>query len=130
VDHGIAPAGEGTIRISCHRAGDCLSLLIANTGRCLDAKDHARIDAALSEDSGESNHLGLANIISRLRLLYGSRAILTIDGGPNKETVVEILVPQDSIAEAGGVMMNDPEGFKDNPEDHGHSESPPKKGGY
>jgi len=130
VDHGIAPAGGGTIRISSHRAGDCLRLLIANTGRCLDAEDRARIDTALSGDSGESNHLGLANIISRLRLLYGPRAVLTVTGGPNEETEVEILIPQDSIAETGGVMMNDPEGFKDNTEDHGHSESPPKKGGY
>ena len=94
VDHGIAPAGEGTIRISVRRTDNCLRMQIANTGRGLDAEDRARIDAALSGESCESNHLGLANIASRLRLLFGSQAVLTVTGAPDEETVVEIMIPQ------------------------------------
>jgi len=137
VDHGIAPAGGGTIRISARRlrarsAGDaaapppsadhsadgCLQLQIANTGRSLTAEDRARIDTALSGDSGESSHLGLANIASRLRLLFGPQAVLTVTGGPDEETVVEICIPQSEE------FNFNPEGFRGDPEGPGRSESP------
>ena len=116
VEHGIAPAGEGTIRITVRRCpaptaenspeiprppaangspNDYLKLEIANTGQCLRPEDRIRIDTALSEGAAEGNHLGLANIASRLRLLYGRRAVLTVSGGPEEETVVEICIPQD-----------------------------------
>ena len=130
VEHGIAPEGGGTVRISVRfframcpgdpaaappsaddSAGGCLRLQIANTGRSLTAEDRARIDAALSGDSGESNHLGLANIASRLRLLFGPRAVLTVTGGPDEETLVEIMIPQ-------------PEEFSVDPEGQVRSESP------
>ena len=94
VEHGIAPAGGGTIRVVSRRAGDCLKLQIANTGRSLSPEDRTRIDAALAGDAGEGHHLGLANIANRLRLLYGKRAVLTVTGGPEQETLVEILIPQ------------------------------------
>lgn len=102
VDHGIAPAGGGTVRIAVRRAGDCLKLEIVNTGQGLRPEDRARIDAALSGDDGESNHLGLANIANRLRLLYGDRAVITVSGGMEKETVVEILIPQDELRQPEG----------------------------
>ena len=35
----------------------------------------------------------------RLRLLYGSRAAISVESGPEGETVAEILVPQDPIPE-------------------------------
>ena len=95
VEHGIAPAGGGEIRLSARRTGDCLDLKIANTGQSLRPEDRLRIDAALSSEAGESSHLGLANIANRLHLLYGRRAVLTVAGGPEEETVVRILIPQD-----------------------------------
>ena len=82
------------IRLSARRAEDCLELKIANTGQPLRPEDRQRIDAALSGEAGEGSHLGLANIANRLRLLYGSQARLTVSGGPDRETVVEIQVPQ------------------------------------
>ena len=94
VEHGIAPAGGGVIRLSARRAEDCLELKIANTGQPLRPEDRQRIDAALSGEAGEGSHLGLANIANRLRLLYGSQARLTVSGGLDRETVVEIQVPQ------------------------------------
>ncbi len=112
VDHGIAPAGEGTIRILVRRTDNSLRMQIANTGRGLDTEDRARIDAALSGESGESSHLGLANIASRLRLLFGPEAVLTVTGAPDEETVVEIVIPQPE-----GGSGSDPEG-------PGRSESP------
>ncbi|MBR6164959.1 MAG: sensor histidine kinase [Clostridia bacterium] len=95
VEHGIAPAGGGEIRLAARAAGSCLELRITNTGRSIQPEDRARIDAALAGETGESSHLGLANIANRLRLLYGQRARITVSGGPDLETVVEIHVPQD-----------------------------------
>ena len=97
VEHGIAPAGGGEIRLSVRQAADCLDLKIANTGQSLRPEDRLRIDAALSGEAGEGSHLGLANIANRLRLLYGQRAVLTVSGGPEEETVVEILIHQNEI---------------------------------
>ena len=94
VEHGIAPAGGGEIRLSARQAANCLELKITNTGQSLRPEDRQRIDAALSGEAGEGSHLGLANIANRLRLLYGSQARLTVSGGPGEETVVEIHVPQ------------------------------------
>jgi len=100
VEHGIAPAGGGEIRLSAVREGDAMILRISNSGKSMDPDDRARIDAALSGDSGEGAHLGLANIASRLHLLYGSRAMISVSGGEGRETAVEIRVPQ-SGAEDG-----------------------------
>lgn len=47
VEHGIAPAGGGSIEIRCTRGGDCLHLAIVNTGHGADREDRERISAAL-----------------------------------------------------------------------------------
>ena len=99
VEHGIAPAGGGEIRLSARQAENCLELKITNTGQSLRPEDRRRIDAALSGEAGESSHLGLANIANRLRLLYGAQARLTVSGGLGEETVVGIHIPQ--TAEGG-----------------------------
>jgi hypothetical protein len=82
-------------------AGERMLLL----GLFLRPEDRHRIDAALSGEAGEGNHLGLANIANRLRLLYGSQARLTISGGPGEETVVEIHVPQTAEEDPEGNQM-------------------------
>ena len=105
VEHGIAPAGGGEIRLSARQAANCLELKITNTGQFLRPEDRHRIDAALSGEAGEGNHLGLANSANRLRLLYGSQARLTISGGPGEETVVEIHVPQTAEEDPEGNQM-------------------------
>ena len=102
VEHGIAPAGGGVIRLSVRRTGASLELKIANTGQFLRPEDRQRIDAALSGEAGEGSHLGLANIANRLRLLYGAQARLTVSGGPGEETIVEINVPQSTEGGLGG----------------------------
>ena len=99
MDHGISPAGGGEIRISARQSGSSLLLRIVNTGRSIQQEDRERIDAALAGDTGESSHLGLANIANRLRLLYGSQATITVTGGPEMETAVEIRIPQDQVRE-------------------------------
>ena len=94
VEHGIAPAGGGIITIVCTRAGNCLHLEIRNTGRGTDREDRERIDAALRGRATE-NHLGLANIVNRLRLIYGESVGIRVDTDQPGETTVFIDIPQE-----------------------------------
>lgn len=94
VEHGIARAGGGTITIECTRAGNCLHLVIRNTGMGAGKEDRERIDAALRGQSTE-NHLGLANIVNRLRLIYGENVGIRVDTDQPGETAVYIDIPQE-----------------------------------
>ena len=94
VEHGIARAGGGTISIGCTRAGNCLHLAIRNTGMGAGKEDRERIDAALRGQSTE-NHLGLANIVNRLRLIYGENVGIRVDTDRPGETTVLIDIPQE-----------------------------------
>ncbi len=97
VEHGIAPAGGGIIRISCRCSGEYMRLEIFNTGRGLTSGDRQKIDAALRGETGSGTHLGLANISSRLKLIYGDRAGISVISDENMHTVVRIDVPQGQI---------------------------------
>ncbi len=94
VEHGIARAGGGTISMECTRAGKCLHLAIRNTGMGAGKEDRERIDAALRGRPTE-NHLGLANIVNRLRLIYGENVGIRVDTDRPGETAVLIDIPQE-----------------------------------
>ena len=94
VEHGIAPAGGGSITIACKRAGNCLHLEIVNTGRSIGEEDWERIEAALRGQATE-NHLGLANIVNRLHLIYGDRVSIRVETGQSGETAVSVDIPQE-----------------------------------
>lgn len=94
VEHGIAPAGGGSIEIRCTRGGDCLHLAIVNTGHGADREDRERISAALRGQAVE-NHIGLANIVNRLHLIYGKDVGIRVDTDNPGETAVYIDVPQE-----------------------------------
>ena len=94
VEHGIAPAGGGTITIQCTRAANCLHLGILNTGRGAGKEDRERIDAALQGRATEK-HLGLANIVNRLRLIYGDHVGIRVNTDQSGETAVYIDIPQE-----------------------------------
>lgn len=95
VEHGIAPAGGGEIRIRCTRGGECLHLGIVNTGKTADPEDRKRIEAAL-QGQAEEHHLGLANIVNRLHLIYGEQVRIRVDTDTPGETGVYMDIPQDA----------------------------------
>ena len=84
--------------IQCARGGDCLHLGIINTGRGAAKEDRERIDAAL-QGRATDNHLGLANIVNRLRLIYGKNVGIRVDMDKPGETAVYIDIPQAIEAE-------------------------------
>ena len=95
VEHGIAPAGGGKITIRCALEDACMHISIINTGRGTEKEDRERIEAALNgQPTGK--HLGLANIVNRLRLIYGENVTIRVDTDQPGQTAVTIVIPQET----------------------------------
>ena len=94
VEHGVAPAGGGRIALECSMDGDMLVIRVANSGRMPDEAGRARMRASLGGDTHGGHHLGLANIASRMKLIYGGRALIDADVNESKETVITLRIPQ------------------------------------
>ena len=95
VEHGIEPAGGGEIELRGLRAGSCLHLEVVNSGKPLDEGDWQRIRTALSGENQNDHHLGLANISTRLHLIYGGRAKIHVETDERGRTVVQLDIPLD-----------------------------------
>ena len=93
IEHGIAPAGSGHITLSCQREGEILSIHVLNSGKPLTDEDRSRIALALQGDTQGGHHLGLANIASRLRLIYGDRAQIQVFQDAQGWTDVHLRIP-------------------------------------
>lgn len=100
VEHGIAPAGGGEIFLFCHPLPDSgetrrVRIEIINTGKPLNEEDRQKIAVALRGDTDSGNHLGVANIAERLRLIYGGRSDIQIFSDEENRTVVRMDIPCD-----------------------------------
>lgn len=108
VEHGIAPAGGGEIELSCRLKADGLHIAVSNSGRPLSEESRARMALALSGDTQGGHHLGLANIASRLRLIYGKEAEIAAGQDERARTQVRLLIPaQPERERAQNRTMND-----------------------
>ena len=95
VEHGIAPANGGMITIRACLKDACLHIDIVNTGKGAEKEDRERIEAALNgQPTGK--HLGLANIVNRLKLIYGDSVTIRVDTDQPGQTTVTIILPQET----------------------------------
>ena len=101
VEHGIETAGGGEIELRGMRAGSCLRLSVINSGKPLTEEDWQRIRTALSGGTN-GQHLGLANISTRLHLIYGGRADIRVETDERSRTVVQLDIPLDAPMEMEG----------------------------
>ena len=80
IKHGLAPLeAGGAIAVSAQADGSMLQLVVEDTGVGFTAQGGAGI--------------GLANLVARLRLLYGSRATFTLEPGPQRGVRTVIRTP-------------------------------------
>ncbi|MES2316438.1 MAG: histidine kinase [Pseudomonadota bacterium] len=80
IKHGIEPALRGgAVQVSACREGDMLRLSVRDTG------------AGMAEAPGAGD--GLANIRSRLQLIYAGQAALTVAEAPDGGVLAEIVLP-------------------------------------
>jgi hypothetical protein len=85
IKHGIGPAtAGGTIHVSADSQGSLLTLRVADTG------------AGMRAEQGHGS--GLANVRSRLKLLYRHRATLSLAPGEPRGVVATIQIPMGQAA--------------------------------
>ena len=94
VEHGIAPAGGGEITLRCTLDGGLIHIGIVNTGKGTTKEDRERIEAAL-KGQADGKHIGLANIVNRLHLIYGGNVTVRVDTDDPGRTSVRIDIPQE-----------------------------------
>ena len=94
VEHGIAPAGGGEITLRCALDGGLIHIEIVNTGKGTTKEDRERIEAAL-KGQADGKHIGLANIVNRLHLIYGEDVTVRVDTDDPGRTSVRIDIPQE-----------------------------------
>jgi signal transduction histidine kinase len=78
--HGVGPAVEGgRIRVSAERQRDALLLKVADSGRGMEVR--------------HGHGTGLANIRQRLRMMYGTKAVLLLRSAEPRGVVASVLLP-------------------------------------
>lgn len=96
VEHGIAPAGGGIIRLHAYVQDELLYIDVRNNGKLLSIAEQERINALLNDASrDQSEHIGIRNANLRLNLIYHGEAGLTICSDENGETLARIHLPLD-----------------------------------
>ncbi len=95
IEHGIAPAGGGRIRLNVFSDAAFLHVEVLNNGKQLTKEDREKIVALLNEEGPGEGHVGIRNVSQRLRLIYRGRASLRIAQDSHGDTVATILIPLD-----------------------------------
>ncbi len=90
LQHGIAPLDYmGVLQINAYQEEQQIKIAIKDNGKSF--------DKALISDNHyigtESNHIGLSNILARLKLLFGSESELLIFNEPGLYTLIELTLP-------------------------------------
>ena len=104
IEHGIAPAGGGHIRLNVFADASYLHVEVMNNGRRLSREDREKITSLMNEDAPGENHVGIRNISQRLRLIYGKRASLHIGEDSRGDTLAAILIPLHPAQEIGELV--------------------------
>ena len=96
VEHGIAPAGGGVIRLEAYVKGELLYIDVRNNGKLLSPQEQEKVNGLLNNIKGSnSEHIGIQNVILRLNLIYHGEAGLAIYADENGETLARIHIPID-----------------------------------
>ena len=96
--HGIKPLERnGLILITAKQENESLLISIFDDGVGMTESQKATLLASLDEDQPlHTDHIGLANVQARLRLLYGLS--ITVESQPGKGTSIVLTIPQDGEA--------------------------------
>lgn len=94
--HGFNEGGfkQGTIRIRASLKSNRLKLEVCDDGIGMDEAQLARVNAIESLNEEGNHHLGIANVFSRMRLIFGEECGLSFEAEPGKGTNVFIWIDQ------------------------------------
>lgn len=101
IEHGIAPAGGGWVRLCIYRQYAHMCIDVINGGRRLRPEDTDRISKLLKEDDSDlhAEHVGLRNIKERLRLIYDDKASLCVMPDTHGDTLARVTLPLEEESE-------------------------------
>ena len=97
IKHGLDDCTDGLITIRIHMAAEGLSIEIADNGRGIPPCSLDMLKEWLREDtnSPENEHIGIRNIVGRMKLLYGENAEFSIDCPAEGGTRICIVLPDE-----------------------------------
>lgn len=91
--HGIANKKDGSITIKAYTLEDGVHLTVTDNGKGIRKEQLERLVAEVSKDSHRMSSVGLSNVFSRIRMIYGEPYSGTISSFVNVGTVVELHLP-------------------------------------
>lgn len=104
VKHGLDKTSDSTlhIRIGARRMEEQLHICVEDDGRGISPADLLALQRALEKDNSDpSQAIGLSNVCQQLRLLFGTDALVHLDGTPGNGFKVEILIPAIQMSDLG-----------------------------
>ncbi len=100
VFHGLeGKLGDGHVNVKLEKLGGKVHIRVSDDGLGMDAEALKEVEdnLKLPPDSGQTYHVGLANIAHRLRLYYPDGGGLKLESAPGEGTTVELVL--DAITE-------------------------------
>ena len=104
VKHGLDKTSDSTlhIRIGARRMEEQLHICVEDDGHGISPADLLALQRALEKDNSDpSQAIGLSNVCQQLRLLFGTDALVHLDGTPGNGFKVEILIPAIQMSDLG-----------------------------
>jgi two-component system sensor histidine kinase YesM len=102
--HGADPRQNGMIKINCLiRSNDILEISVLDNGKGMAAESIAALQTQLDEawkledTLYNSNHIGLINVYTRLKLFFGDSASMRVGGNSPSGFQVTIIIPYNDV---------------------------------
>lgn len=91
--HGSSQEGIRTIEVVI-KCDDCMDVKVINSGVYLSEEELKQIRNKIKSSLKTSDHIGLANVSKRLRLLYGDKGYMSVETDSNLGLIVHICFKQ------------------------------------
>lgn len=97
IKHGLDDSMEGLIKIEIHIVNSCLSIKITDNGRGIPPSSLDMLREWLGDSeimTAAEEHVGIRNIVGRIKLIYGNTAEFTIESELGQGTSIHIILPE------------------------------------
>jgi len=95
ISHGIKERTDGVLRVDVHSRDGRMYISVTDNGAGFTPEQLIRLNQRfLAPYDTLREHIGLANINARLKLIYGSEGELSVESIPNQKTTVCMIFPQ------------------------------------
>lgn len=101
IKHGLDDSPEGSIHVSIRKVNEKLAITVSDDGRGIPPATLKMLQEWLlikGNVNPTQEHMGILNIVNRMRLIYGEEASLTIDSKLNRGTTIDITLPRKELS--------------------------------